>query len=156
MLEENCDIGHNNFTREVYLTLSVEADTPEEALKQFEGAAKFGSKVDYDGKGFSIKSMQRMKMDTKDTIAPERYECKKRDYMRVGNYYARSFFINSISECVPDGMMLDIVSVSSNSIVSGHYDGVDQELGFKQAEAKIRQRSRRHLSSHFLLRVWRN
>lgn len=177
VLEENCDIGHNNFTREVYLTLSVEADTPEEALKQFEGAnqwlteifhslygfriqamelserlellyniyhpepgaAKFGSKVDYDGKGFSIKSMQRMKMDTKDTIAPERYECKKRDYMRVGNYYARSFFINSISECVSDGMMLDIASVSSNSIVSGHYDGVDQELGFKVAAKMVRE-----------------
>lgn len=177
VLQENCDIGHNNFTREVYLTLSVEADTPEEALEQFEeaepwltevfhslygfriqameleerlellydiyhpdaGAAKFGSKVDYDGNGFSIKSMQRMKMDTKDTIAPERYECKAKDYLRVGNFYARTFFINSVPECVPDSVLLDLASVSSNSILSVHYQSVDQELGFKVAAKMVRE-----------------
>ena len=177
VLRENCDIGHNNFTREVYLTLAVESDTPDMALEHFvgaeqwleevfqslygfriqamelaerlellydiyhpdSGAAKFGSKVDYDGNGFSIKSMQRMKMDTKDTIAPERYECKARDYMRVGSFYARTFFINSIPECVPDSVLLDLASVSSNSILSVHYQSVDQELGFKVAAKMVRE-----------------
>ncbi len=177
VLQENCDIGHNNFTREVYLTLSVEAETPDSALEYFLGAeqwlaevfhslygfrirvlslaerlellydiyhpepiaAKFGREVDYDGKGFSIKSMQRMKMDTKDTIAPERYECKARDYMRVGSFYVRTFFINSIPECVPDSVLLDLASVSSNSILSVHYQSVDQELGFKVAAKMVRE-----------------
>lgn len=176
VLQDNCDIGHNNFTREVYLTISTEADMPESALEKFleseswmkemfhslygfqmkalelterlellydiyhpeQNKSKFGDKVDYDGNGFSIKSMQRMKMDTKDTIAPECYEYKARDYMRVGDYYARTFFINSIPEFVPDSVLLDFASVSSNSILSVHYQGVDQELGFRVAAKMVR------------------
>lgn len=177
VLEDNCDIGHNNFTREVYLTLSVEADMPEVALGKFmeaeewikemflslygfrikalelaerlellydiyhpeQNGFKFGDKVDYDGNGFSIKSMQRMKMDTKDTIAPEHYEYKARDYMRVGNFYTRTFFINSIPESVPDSVLLDLASVSSNSILSVYYQSVDQELGFQVAAKMVRE-----------------
>lgn len=176
VLQDNCDIGHNNFIRKVYLTLSLEADTPDFALESFEGAepwmneifhslygfrakalelperlellygiyhpesgaAGFGSKVDYDGNGFSVKSMQRMRMDTKDTIAPELYDCRERDYMRVGSYYVRTFFINSIPESVPDSVLLDLASVSSNSIMSIHYERVDQELGFQVAAERVR------------------
>lgn len=148
VLQENCNIGHNNFTRKVFLTLSTKADTPEQALAAFGGAdtwlsesfgalygfkivalelterlkllydfyhpepdaAPFGERVDYDGNGFSIRSMQRMKMDTKDTIAPDRYECKERNYMMVGSYYVRTFFINSLPETVPDSILLDLAS----------------------------------------------
>lgn len=177
VLEDNCDIGHNNFTREVYLTLAVEAATPEEALKFFaeaeewlqemfhslygfrikgldlaerlellydiyhpdHGAEKFGSKVDYNGAGFSVRSMQRMKMNTKEIIAPECYDYRKRDYMRIGSCYVRNFFINSIPEWGMDSMLLDLASVSSNSIVSGHYQGVDAELGFRVAAKLVRE-----------------
>lgn len=168
VLQDNCDIGHNNFTREVYLTLALEADVPDMALEQFleaeqwlqelfyslygyriqaltlpermellydiyhpeADAAGFGEKVDYDGKGFSVKSMQQMKMDTKDTIAPEWYEVREKDYMKIGSYYVRNFFISSIPESVPDSVLPDLAAVSSNSIVSVHYQRVDQELGF--------------------------
>lgn len=41
VLQENCDIGHNNFTREVYLTLAVESDTPDRALEHFVGAEQW-------------------------------------------------------------------------------------------------------------------
>lgn len=171
VLQDNCDIGHNNYFRSVYLTLSFRADTPEQAFQAFEqvdgwlkesfgslygfnveamslaerlellydiyhpdpGFPKFGSRVDYDGKGFSIKSMQRMRMDTKDTISPDRYECRERDYMRVGSHYVRMFFINSLPESLPDSVLLDLASVSSNSILSVHYERVDEELGFRVA-----------------------
>lgn len=177
VLSDNCDIGHNNFFRTVYLTLSIRADTPDQAFLEFEqadvwlkesfsslygfhvkamslserlellhdiyhpepGAPKFGSKVDYDGKGFSIKSMQRMRMDTKDTIAPERYECRERDYMRVGSYYVRTFFINSLPESLPDSVLLDLASVSSNSILSVYYERVDEELGFRVAAKFVKE-----------------
>lgn len=177
VLSDNCDIGHNNFFRTVYLTLSIRTDTPDQAFLEFEqadvwlkesfsslygfyvkamslserlellhdiyhpepGAPKFGSKVDYDGKGFSIKSMQRMRMDTKDTIAPERYECRERDYMRVGSFYVRTFFINSLPESLPDSVLLDLASVSSNSILSVHYERVDEELGFRVAAKFVKE-----------------
>lgn len=177
VLKENSGIGHNNYTREVYLTVSTEAITPDEALQLFKDtdewmknlflemygfrlvpmelserlellysiyhpepeALPFGSRVNYDDKGFSIKSMMRMKMDTKDVISPECYDCKERDYMKVGRYYVRTFFINSIPRNVPDSMISDLTSVSSNSIVSVHYQGVDQELGFKVAAKLVRE-----------------
>lgn len=41
VLQDNCDIGHNNFTREVYLTLALEADVPDAALEQFVGAEQW-------------------------------------------------------------------------------------------------------------------
>lgn len=171
MLRDNCDIGHNNYLRTVYLTISVAADTPDEAYEKFTksdgwlaesfaslygfriramdlperlqllydiyhpdpGSPKFGSRVDYDGKGFSVKSMQRMRMDTKDTISPDKYECRERDYMKVGNHYVRMFFINSLPESLPDSVLLDLASVSSNSILSVHYERVDEELSFRVA-----------------------
>lgn len=176
MLEDNCEIGHNNFAREVFLTVSVEADTPDKALQMFDDsmewirecfskiygfqvhlmslteqmeglygvyhpeddAAPFGSRVDYDGKGFSIKSMQRMKLDTKDVVAPDYYECRERDYMRIGSYYVRTFFINSIPDNVPDSVLLDLASVSSNSMVSVHYERVDEDLGFRLTAKRVK------------------
>ena len=176
VLQENCDIGHNNFARTVYLTITTEAHTPEQALEIFAEAdtwikeifyslygfqaramtleerlellhdiyhpgahnEEFGAKVDYDGKGFSIKSMQRMNMDTKDIIAPEYYDCKPRDYMRVGNFYVRTYFINSIPENISDSVLLDLASVSSNSVLSIHYEQVDEELGFQVAANHVK------------------
>ena len=176
VLQENCDIGHNNFARTVYLTITTEAHTPEQALEIFAEAdtwikeifyslygfqaramtleerlellhdiyhpgahnEEFGAKVDYDGKGFSIKSMQRMNMDTKDVIAPEYYDCKPRDYMRVGNFYVRTYFINSIPENISDSVLLDLASVSSNSVLSIHYEQVDEELGFQVAAKHVK------------------
>lgn len=176
VLQENCDIGHNNFAHTVYLTITTEAHTPEQALEIFAEAdtwikeifyslygfqaramtleerlellhdiyhpgahnEEFGAKVDYDGKGFSIKSMQRMNMDTKDVIAPEYYDCKSRDYMRVGNFYVRTYFINSIPENISDSVLLDLASVSSNSVLSIHYEQVDEELGFQVAAKHVK------------------
>lgn len=176
VLQENCDIGHNNFAHTVYLTITTEAHTPEQALEIFAEAdtwikeifyslygfqaramtleeclellhdiyhpgahnEEFGAKVDYDGKGFSIKSMLRMNMDTKDVIAPEYYDCKSRDYMRVGNFYVRTYFINSIPENISDSVLLDLASVSSNSVLSIHYEQVDEELGFQVAAKHVK------------------
>lgn len=57
VLQENCDIGHNNFTREVYLTLSVETDTPEIALEKFMGAEQWLSELFHSLYGFCIQPM---------------------------------------------------------------------------------------------------
>ena len=177
VLQDNCDIGHNNFTRTVYLTLTTEADTPDDALTTFEEADNwireifnslygvqaerlsleerlellfdiyhpgikktvFGEKVDFDGAGFSIASMQRMRMDTKDVIAPEHYEINKRDYMRVGNYYAKTFFVNSFPENLPSSVLHDFASASSNAILSIHYEKMDEELGFQVAARRVKE-----------------
>ena len=91
----------------------------------------FGSKVDYDGKGFSIASMKRMKMNTKDVIAPKHYEAKERDYFELGDKFGRMLFINSIPSAVSDSLLSDLISISSNSMLSVTYQPIDADFGFK-------------------------
>lgn len=177
VLRDNNEIGHNNFRRIVYLTLSTRADTPEDAFGVFEAADSwirelfvslygyraramdlterlkllydiyhpeqdapaFGSKVDFDGKGFSIASMQRMKTSTKEVIGPACYECRSRDYLKIGSHYVRMFFINSLPASVPDSILNDLASVSANSILSISYEPMDATLGFDVAARLVRE-----------------
>lgn len=177
VLRENCGTGHNNFSRRVYLTISTQADTPEDAGGIFEAsdqwirelfaelygfraegmcltdrlrllyeiynpevdAPVFGSRVDYDGKGFSIQSMQRMRATTKEVIAPDRYECGERDCLKVGGFYVRVFFINSLPASVPDSILNDLASASSNSILSVSYEPMDAAFGLDVAAELVRK-----------------
>lgn len=177
MLRESCGIGHNNFSRTVYLTISTQADTPEDACVVFEAsdpwtrelfaglygfraegmsltdrlrllygiyhseadAPEFGSRVDYDGRGFSIQSMQRMKATTKEVIAPDRYECRERDHLKIGSSYVRVFFINSLPASVPDSILNDLSSVSSNSILSVSCESMDAVFGMDVAAGMVRK-----------------
>lgn len=90
----------------------------------------FGSKVDYDGNGFSVASMKRMKMNTKDVIAPKHYEAKYRDYFELGDKFGRMLFINSIPAKVSDSLLSDLISISSNSMLSVTYQPIDADFGF--------------------------
>lgn len=90
----------------------------------------FGSKVDYDGNGFSIASMKRMKMNTKDVIAPKFYEAKELNYFRLGDKFGRMLFINSIPAKVSDSLLSDLISISSNSMLSVTYQPIDADFGF--------------------------
>ena len=102
-------------------------------------APGFGSRVDYDGKGFSIRSMQRMKATTKEVIAPDRYGCVGRDCLQVGNSFVRVFFINSLPASVPDSLLGDLASVSSNSILSVSYEPMDAVFGLDVAAGMVRR-----------------
>lgn len=90
----------------------------------------FGSKVDYDGNGFSIASMKRMKMNTKDVIVPKFYEAKELNYFRLGDKFGRMLFINSIPAKVSDSLLSDLISISSNSMLSVTYQPIDADFGF--------------------------
>lgn len=101
-------------------------------------APSFGSKVDYDGNGFSIASMKRMKMNTKDVIAASFYRVQEKDqnYFRIGNKFVRTLFINSIPANVNDSLLPDLISISSNSMLSVTYQPIDANFGF-QTSAKL-------------------
>ncbi len=96
-------------------------------------ANTFGSKADYDGKGFSIESMERMKLTTKDIVMPDKYDCSQRTYLRVGEQYARTFFVSYIPKKLAENALLDISSVSTQSIISVYGQSLDYELGFQVA-----------------------
>lgn len=101
-------------------------------------APAFGSKVDYDGNGFSIASMKRMKMNTKDVIAASFYDVKEKDqdFFRIGDKYVRMLFINSIPANINDSLLPDLISISSNSMLSVTYQPIDAAYGF-QASARL-------------------
>lgn len=178
VLCDNFDIGHNNYKRNVYLTISAEARTPEEALKLFDAsetrmkglfsnlygfhlsAMSLSERLDLlyciyhpdmestardcQNSYFSSESMQRLKKSTKDVISPDVYECRERNYMRIGKSYARMFFINSIPKSICGSMLHDLASVSSNSILSVHYQALDQELGFQTVAKLVRANTEVH------------
>lgn len=103
-----------------------------------ENKETFGTIVDYDGMGFSFHSMQLMKLKTKDIIAPNHYIDTERDYIKVGSMYARGLFINSIPENVADTVLIDIMGVSSNSVLSILYLPMDSEVGLSASAHAVK------------------
>lgn len=105
-----------------------------------EASLEFGNIVDYDGNGFSLDSMYRMNLTTKDVIAPTIYDVsdENRNYMRVGNKYVRMLFINSMPINVTDSILSDLISVSSNSVLSVSYSPIDSKFGFEAAARKVK------------------
>ena len=99
----------------------------------------FGRVVDYDGNGFSFHSMQLMKLTTKDLVASTEYDDTPSNYLRIGNTYARGLFINSIPVNVPDTVLVDIMSVSSNSILSVLYQPMKSEVGFSASARAVKE-----------------
>ena len=74
--------------------------------------------------------MQLMKLTTKDLIVSIDYNDSQSNYIKIGNMYARGLFINSIPINVPDTVLVDIMSVSSNSILSVLYQPIESIVGF--------------------------
>ena len=98
----------------------------------------FGTVADYDGNGFSFHSMQPMKLTTKDLVAPSDYDDSESNYLKVGSKYARGFFINSIPANVPDTVLIDIMSVSSNSVLSVAYQPMESDIGFSASMKAVK------------------
>lgn len=103
-----------------------------------ENAPRYDEKVDYDGNGFSVASMKRMKLNTKDIVAPLFFEAKERNYLRVGNKFVRMFFVNSIPAEVADSLLPDLISISSNSILSAVYTPMDSFFGYDAAARLVK------------------
>lgn len=83
--------------------------------------------------GFSLEAMKRRKLTTKDVIAPSLYDTNHRDYFRLDNKYGRMLFINSIPVNVNDSLLSDLISISSNSMLSVTYQPIDAKFGFNAA-----------------------
>ena len=73
-----------------------------------------GEKINYD-------TLQRLKMTTKDIVAPQKFssEMKLKNHVILnGNTYARSFFINSIPAKVAENFLEDLTNIVGNMIYS--------------------------------------
>lgn len=180
VLDENVDIGHNNFKTSLYLTVITQADVPDDALAKFKeleqplissfkslynhtarllslderlevlydiyhpdiDSPPFGSVV--SDNGFSVEAMKRRKLTTKDIISPSCYEINHRDYFKLGNKFGRMLFINSIPVNVNDSLLSDLISISSNSMLSVTYQPIDAEFGFNAAVDLVKENTSVH------------
>ena len=103
-----------------------------------EGEEEFGTIADYDGKGFSLKSMQQMHLTTKDVIAPNVYDDHADDYIRIGTTYARSLYLVSVPEVLPQYVLSDIISVSSDALLSVQCIPVDSKIVFDAVGKRVK------------------
>lgn len=86
----------------------------------------FGSKVQKYGrdiKYFTFDNMRRLGLTTKDCIAPAVVEFK-RDYMMLGDKYARALFLKDIPTFLSDTILADLTSLNSNMLTSVQYTSV--------------------------------
>ena len=97
------------------------------------GRDLFGKKVDIAGNGdFSFKNMKKLKLTTKDVIAPSSIDSKEthKDYMVLNDeMYVRSFFINVTPAVISNSFISDITSISSNMLLSIQYEHIPTKFG---------------------------
>lgn len=98
----------------------------------------FGKKADLHGEGFNFKDMKRLRLTTKDCIAPSAWEHREKTYMSFDNTtYVRSFFIQNLPPRLSGNLIFDITNVCSNMIFSAVYEPVDAKYGFEAASKKV-------------------
>ena len=104
-----------------------------------ENKQDFGKIVDYDGNGFSFHSMRLMKLTIKDLVAPSEDIVFESNYLKIENSFARALFINSVPMDAPDTVLIDIMGVSSNSVLSVLYQPMESEIGFHVSAREVRE-----------------
>ena len=99
------------------------------------GRDSFGSKTALSGgNDFSVKNMKKLKLTTKDVIAPVSIDSNEshKDYMVLNDdTYVRSFFINVTPAVVSNSVISDITSISSNMLLSIQYDHIPVQFGLE-------------------------
>lgn len=99
------------------------------------GRDSFGSKTALSGgNDFSVKNMKKLKLTTKDVIAPASIDSKEshKDYIVLNDdTYVRSFFINVTPAVVSNSVISDITSISSNMLLSIQYDHIPAQFGLE-------------------------
>lgn len=87
---------------------------------------KFGKEIEY----FSFDNMRRLGLTTKDCIAPSLFEFK-RDYMMVGEKFARALFLKDLPTYLSDSILADLTNLNSSMLTSIQYTSVPAEKALK-------------------------
>lgn len=167
IIKDNIDIGHNNYKRTVYFIISTFQPSADQALEVFamvdaEVKEMFSKMYEYVAEPLSLDERLwglRLLFNPEDTttlndfielrdsnrktpvkhfVYPHSYRAKERDYMTIGNKYVRNLFINSLPSSVPDSVLNDLMSVSSNSILSIIYEPLDTSFAQATSERLVR------------------
>ena len=100
----------------------------------------FGSKVVKYGRDiqyFTFGNMRRLGLTTKDCLAPEIVEFK-RDYIRVGDKFARALFLRDIPTYLSDTILAELTNLNSNMLTSIQYTSVPSDKALNIVKNQLR------------------
>lgn len=98
----------------------------------------FGKKADIRGNGeFSLKDMKKLKLTTKDCIAPSTLKINKDHMILNGDTYAKALFISSLPAAISNNLFSDITNISSSMVFSVTYEPIDSAYGFQVVKEKV-------------------
>lgn len=153
--------GKNNLKAEKYLTVGVEAENVVDTLEIFKSIEKnAGVKIKHiNGTGmkpisisdrlkilhdiynlgnedqfkeYDPRAIHKQGVTTKDVIGPSIMDFRKNDKMMIGQNYARALYLKGIPANISGNLVETLSSVSTNLVLSVHYDALSQEkaVGF--------------------------
>ena len=82
---------------------------------------------------FSLENCERQGITTKDVIAPASFEFKGY-YFKVGEKYARSFYVQNWPTWVKGSMLTSFTNIPTNMLVSVHFHAQDTQESIKMVK----------------------
>ncbi len=152
LVMEKMQEGNNNLSADKYLTIAVNEENVEAALRQFAIIERYitmkfkkinqiGIKVlslhdrleilhDIYNMGsegsfnsiYDIEAIRKQGISTKDLIGPSCFDFKKGNYFKIDNKYVRVLFMKALPSSLNSDFLEAITSASTNVIASVYYD----------------------------------
>lgn len=159
--------GKNNLKAEKYLTVAVTDTGIQEALDRFKVIEKdlnmkvkkinqvglealslkdrfeilhdiynIGCEGEFS-KIYDLNAIMSQGITTKDVIGPSMFDFSRNDYILIGDTYARVLFLKSIPSTLSSTLLESLTSISTNILLSVHYEVQPQEKAVAFASAQV-------------------
>lgn len=159
--------GKNNLKAEKYLTIAVNCETLEEALRKFAGIEKTLNlrfkKINQTGiealslldrleilhdiynngqegtfsKKFNIDDIISQGITTKDVIGPTMMDFSKNDYIQIDDKFVRTLFLKAIPSTLTSSLLESFSDIAANTLISVHYEPQPQDKAASFASAQV-------------------
>ena len=156
-------VGSNGIKQDMYITISVEKKNIQEARAYFarigpELTARFGAlgsrctevttedrlrtlhnffrPAERDMFHFDLSETMRRGHDFRDYICPDSME-KHSDYLKIGERYARAFFLKDLAAFIKDDIVDELASLCRTMMLSIDISPVSTEEAFREIERRM-------------------
>ena len=163
MLKHQVRVGRNDIQKEKYITLTITAAGIDEARSVFARLENetlgLIRRIGSQGQVLTIqqrleilqhvyrrvregefvyepKLNRRRGLTTKDLIAPDSFEFK-RDYMRIGDSYARTVFIKDLPSFINDALLSELTDFSVNMLLSINLKVIEPHIALRMINRQI-------------------
>jgi len=164
---EKMQEGKNNLKSEKYLTIAVNTPTIRDALEKFKSIEKdltmkfkkinsigltalsladrleilhdiynSGHEGEFS-KFYNLQDIVSQGITTKDIIGPTVMDFSNGKHIKIGDTYARTFFLKSIPSMLSSTLIEALTSVPTNTLISTFYDIQPQEKAVSFASAQV-------------------